>query len=427
MQQTRRDIFAPPRRRLSLGRGLGESVRIAISSLRANKLRTLLTMLGIIIGVASVVALLAIGNGATASVTERITSIGSNLLTISPGQGGFGNQPRTQVQNLTMADAAALTDLPGVMAVAPVFQGNAQLVAGANNRSATVLGVTPEYFSVRNLDLAQGVALNERQVEGMESVAVLGSVVAEDLFGRASPVGSSVRINGSVFQVIGVLEESGGGVPGGSVDEQVLVPIGVAQLKLFGARTPASASLRVSSINVQVAEADLIDGVSALISATLRSRHNLPADGSADDFNIFNQAQLLESLNEITGILTTFLGAIAGISLVVGGIGVMNIMFVSVKERTREIGVRKAVGAKRRTILMQFLIEAVVVCMLGGLIGVGITSVISAVINIFFTAYLPFGTVALAFLICMLVGMVFGLAPAWTAAKSDPIESLRYE
>jgi putative ABC transport system permease protein len=434
MERTERIPAATqPRRRprFNLSGGIWESVKIALSSLRANKLRTILTMLGIIIGVASVVALMAIGNGAQVAITSQISSIGSNLLTVFPGQRRGPGPAAIQSQGLTLADAEALLKpgaLPGAVVIAPVYQNGAQVVAGANNTQSSVVGVTPSFFTVRNLSVTRGQIFTESQADGMRAVAVLGGNVAEDLFGLATPVGKSIRIKGQTFQVIGVLEKKGGS-GFGSVDDQLFVPLSVAQLKLFGARSADTSSPRVSSISVQVADADQMDAVSAQITAIMRKQHRLKADGTADDFSVFNQADVLSSLNQITSILTAFLGAIAGISLLVGGIGLMNIMLVSVTERTKEIGLRKAVGARRRDILQQFLTEALVVSLLGGIIGLLLGGLISFAVGLtgLITPVVTPSAMMLALGFSMAVGLFFGIYPARRAARLRPIEALRYD
>jgi putative ABC transport system permease protein len=424
---------AQPRRRtrINLSGGIWESVKIALSSLRANKLRTILTMLGIIIGVASVVALMAIGNGAQVAITSQISSIGSNLLTVFPGQRRGPGPAAVQSQGLTLADAEALLKpgaLPGAAIIAPVYQNGAQVVAGANNTQSSVVGVTPSFFTVRNLTVKRGLIFTESQADGLRAVAVLGGNVAEDLFGLATPVGKTIRIKGQTFQVIGVLEKKGGS-GFGSVDDQLFVPLGVAQLKLFGARSADTSSPRVSNIAVQVANADQMAEVSAQITTIMRKQHRLKADGSEDDFSVFNQADVLSSLNQITSILTAFLGAIAGISLLVGGIGVMNIMLVSVTERTKEIGLRKAVGARRRDILQQFLTEALVVSLLGGIIGLLLGGLISFGVGLtgLITPVVTPSAMMLALGFSMAVGLFFGIYPARRAARLRPIEALRYD
>ncbi|KAB8145058.1 FtsX-like permease family protein [Chloroflexia bacterium SDU3-3] len=412
---------------LPFGRGAGESIRIAVSSLRANKLRTLLTMLGIIIGVASVVALLSIGRGATSSITSQISSIGSNLLTISPGMSFGSGGVRSSSNNLTMADAEVLASLPGVAASAPVYQGNSQIIAGSNNTQSTVLGVTDSFFTVRNAKIDYGTLITQDQSDSMESVAVLGSGVAEDLFSTANPIGSSIRINNQIFRVIGVLKSAGG--TGNSIDDQVMVPLKIAQLKLFGARSSSTSSLLLSTVYIQVSSADLVDGVQDLAEKTLRVRHKLSSDGTEDDFRVFNQADVLESLSQVTTILTVFLGSIAGISLLVGGIGVMNIMLVSVSERTKEIGLRKAVGARRSDIMQQFLVEALLVSVLGGIVGVLLGVGVAYIVKLtgVTTPVVTADSIFLSLGFSMAVGLFFGIYPARRAARLRPIEALRYE
>jgi putative ABC transport system permease protein len=424
-------IVLPPLGQTGSGSvALVEVARIAFASLLSNKVRSLLTMLGVIIGVASVVALLAIGSGATAAITSQIASNGTNLLTVMPGSPGnrgpgFGGSAQT----MTLADGQAIAALKlPVSGVAMQFGSSAQVVAPAADKNASVTGVNADYRVVNNLTLANGVFIDDGQVRGASPVAVLGANLAKDLFGNGQAVGQTIRVKGQALVVIGVLATKGSG-GFGSVDDQALVPISVAQQRLFGARTPDGNGWRVSSIQVSVTNSKDIDSVQARITTLLRERHDLKADGSDDDFRFFNQAELLSSLTTVTTLLTAFLAAVAGISLLVGGIGIMNIMLVSVTERTREIGLRKAVGARSRDILTQFLVEALVISLAGGLIGLALGSGIALIVTLtgLLTATISAGAVALAVGFSLAVGLFFGIWPAQRAAKLNPIDALRHE
>jgi putative ABC transport system permease protein len=380
--------------------------------------------------VASVVALLALGNGASAAITDQIESLGTNMLTIMPGSpsnNGPGSSGAAQTLTLADVDAIAALRLP-ITGPAPQFGGSAQVIAPAADTSATITGVTAAYQSVNSLALASGSFIADDQVRGASTVVVLGSNLAQTLFGSGQAVGQFVRVKDQPLRVIGVLAAKGGGF-GTSVDDQAFVPISVAQQRLFGARTPDGNGWRVSSIAISVNSSDQINAVQARISALLRERHLLSADGSEDDFQTLNQASMLSSLSTITSLLTAFLAAVAGISLLVGGIGIMNIMLVSVTERTREIGLRKAVGARPRDILLQFVAEALVISLAGGLIGLAAGVGIAGIVTLtgLLTASVTASAVLLAVGFSLAVGLFFGIYPAQRAARLNPIDALRHE
>jgi putative ABC transport system permease protein len=408
-------------------------IQVALESISAHKLRAILTMLGIIIGVTAVLTTMGIGRGAAANITARIESQGTNLLTIIPGSsssGGVRAESGT-AGTLTMGDVKALQDLtlhPAVARVAPAYSANAQLVYAENNSQNSVVGTTADYALVRKLDVVSGRFLTAEDEQQQSHVAVLGSELTTDLFAGQNPIGLTVRIDGEPFEVIGVLKETGG-FGRNSPDSQAFVPISVAQGRLFSA-VRYRGQYTVNSINVEAASSDATDQAMHEIETTLRLRHNLRADQD-NDFNIYDQASLLETASDIASTMTVFLGAIGAVSLLVGGIGIMNIMLVSVTERTREIGLRKAIGAHDDDILLQFLTEALVLCFMGGVIGVGLAYAVAAVFeripSLSFTVVIEPDSLALALGFSLASGLVFGVYPAMRATQLDPIEALRSE
>jgi putative ABC transport system permease protein len=387
-----------------------ELVRLAFSRLRTSRLRAALTMLGVIIGVASVVALVGVGQGTTSNITSSLAGLGTNLLTINPAQGG----------TLSLDDVAAVEAIPTIAGVAPELQTTATVAAGDESTDTSVIGTTPAYPKVRAYDVWQGTFLTDVSLEENLRVVVLGATVADDLGLDAGDVGTEISISGLPFEVIGILQPKGG-TGFQDPDDQVMIPVGVAQKYFVGGD-----SLR--TIGVSVASVNEMDAATTEITTVLREEHSLAVEVN-DDFSILDQAQLLETASSIAGTLALLLGGIASISLVVGGIGIMNIMLVSVRERTREIGIRKAVGARSRDILAQFLIEALTLSVLGGLIGIVIGLAVSALIGQLAGWGLVFSPVivAVALVFSLAVGVVFGVWPARLAARLDPISALRWE
>jgi len=401
----------------------------ALESLSGNKLRSGLTVLGIVIGVAAVIAMLAVGRGAQESITGSINSIGTNLLVVFPGGRG-----EDRFRPLTMRDADALRDqlaAPSVEAVAPTLEIGGEVTFGGQQISSPMIGVTPEYFQVRTVSLAEGEYITEEHVLGRASVVLLGHEVAQTLFGHADGVtGETVRVEGQPFRVIGVLESKGGG-EFGSEDDQIIIPLTTAKARLMGPKS-GQAGDRVDVIYVQAASGELVSQAMEEMAQVLRARHRI-TDG-IDDFTIFTQQDLLAEAESITNVLTIFLGGIAGISLLVGGIGIMNIMLVSVTERTREVGLRKALGARKRDILTQFLTESSLLSFLGGMIGILLGWLISLIVGQIaaandapFTPVVGLDAILLATIFSAAIGLFFGIYPANRAAGLEPVEALRYE
>ena len=409
---------------------LWESLRLALKALAANKMRAALTMLGIIIGVGAVITLMSAGEGVQAYITEQFQSIGSNLFFVIPGS--FDQELRRPAY-LTLRDAEALrntAEAPNVLRVAPTVQGTARLTTPGKDRAVDVTGVTEEYAAVRNWAIASGVFITPGDNQGQTRIAVLGKKTADYFFPDTSdPSGEVIRINGVPFRVVGVMEERGGG-NFRSEDEVVFIPLNTALSRIFPRRT-STGEPRLSFIYVQAVAEDRMNAAIEEVSQILRQRHRI-GPGEPDDFTTISQTEIIGTFQQITGVLTVFLGAIAGISLLVGGIGIMNIMLVSVTERTREIGLRKAVGARKSDILSQFLTEAVMLALVGGIIGILLGATGATIVSYLlredgFRAIITPNAVLLATLFSAAVGLFFGIYPAQRAAALNPIDALRYE
>lgn len=405
----------------------GASFIEALESLSSNKVRTALTMLGIIIGVGAVIAMLAIGTGTEKAIVGEIEGIGTNLLFVATNYDDVTNPVP-----ITIQDAEAISDplfAPSVAAAAPVVQGGSEITYAGEGTSATVVGVTEDYYLVQTVELTEGEFFNSSQIAGLASAVILGSNVAEDLFGRVDGlVGETVRVAGQPFRVVGILKKEGGADFGSSSDDQVLVPLTTAQTRLFSRKVKDQVDL----IYVSAISSDAVVTAEDEITTILRDRHKLKLE--ENDFFILNQDLLLDFASTVTGVFTIFLGGVAGISLLVGGIGIMNIMLVSVTERTKEIGLRKAVGAKKRDILTQFLIESSLLSALGGVVGIILGWLLSlgigriaAANDFLLEPSITINAVLLATLFSAAVGLFFGIYPANRAAQLEPIEALRSE
>lgn len=403
---------------------LSNLLKIALKALNNNKLRCFLTMLGIIIGVASVITMLAIGQGSKNSIKAQISEMGSNMIMIHPGnmQRGGVRQSADDMQTLEVADSEALQSLPGIAAISPSVNSGGQFVNGNNNYPSTIYGITPDYLDIRKLKVKDGSMFSEHDIKSAAKVCILGKTVADNLFPSGEdPVGRVVRFGKIPMTVVGVLESKGTNSMGMDQDDVVLAPYTTVMKRILA--IDYIQGIFASAVNEDETE-ETIDA----ITDVLRSRHRLK-EGTDDDFTIRSQQELSEMMNSTSDMMTVLLACIAGISLFVGGIGIMNIMYVSVTERTREIGLRMSIGARGIDILSQFLIEAVIISVTGGVIGIILGVLASWLVNLIahWPVYIQLYSVALSFVVCTVTGIFFGWYPAQKASNLDPIEAIRYE
>jgi len=401
-------------------------IRIALRALQRNKLRAFLTMLGIIIGVASVIAMVAIGQGSKQSIQDQLSSMGSNMITIRPSSnqtvGGGARLDATGLQSLTLDDVKAIQkQATYISAVSPAVQSKGQAINGALNWPTTIQGVSPEYLSIRNWPLKDGISFTQEDVNTANKVCLIGQTVVENIFGSEDPVGKIIRFNKIPFKVIGVLGEKGENAFGQDQDDIIIAPYTTVQKRILA--IPYIQNIYASAIN-EGSSAQATEEVSNI----LRTSHKLKATDE-DDFMVRTQAELISTFSSTSQLLTVLLAAIAGISLIVGGIGIMNIMYVSVTERTKEIGLRMSIGAQGTDILFQFLIEAILISITGGIIGVILGITASRLVTLFLSwpTLVSQSSIMLSFMVCAITGVFFGYYPAQKASRLDPIEALRYE
>jgi len=393
----------------------------------ANRLRTFLTMLGMVIGVSAVVLMMAIGQGAEAAVKRSISAMGSNLFVVlsGPPTAGGARSATGNAPSLNVKDANAATELDGVIGVAPVTMGKAQIVFGSNNWNTDIIGTTPSYLEIRGWSLSDGYAFSESDLRSATRVALIGKTIVQNIFGdNIDPIGKTIRIKQSPFVILGVLDSKGQTLDGRDQDDTIIVPLTTAQRKLFGNQLPGS----VRQIMVQAESDNTMSMVEEGLNSLLNQRHNI-REGAESDFSVRNLTAIANSAAETTRTMSLLLGAIASVSLLVGGIGIMNIMLVSVTERTREIGIRMAIGARQRDILLQFLLEAIVISIVGCLIGIAIGVGGAIMVNTITKAEIIISvkSVAIAFGVAASIGVFFGFYPARKAARLNPIEALRYQ